>query len=225
MVLLAQDLAPADTALLNPEKVVGLVTERGGPSSHTAIIARQLGIPCVVAVSGLDAAVPEGFSVLVNGETGKISIGVKSKKARKPVKKDAKRRLGVREWVGPAQLASGEPVQLLANVQDEVDSRAAAEASVEGVGLLRTELAFLSAQVEPTVEDQAALYSGVLGAFPGGKVVIRTLDAGTDKPVPFVNHGSEGNPALGVRGFRLSYGSKGLLLRQLDSIAQAKRIQ
>ncbi len=223
--LLAQDLAPADTALLNPEKVVALVTEKGGPTSHTAIIARQLGIPCVVAVPGLDAAVPEGLSVLVDGTTGKVTTGVKPKKARKLVKKDAKRREAIRNWTGPAKLASGEPVQLLANVQDGADSRQAAESPVEGVGLFRTELGFLSSQVEPTVEEQGELYAEVLNAFPGEKVVIRTLDAGTDKPVPFVKHEHEENPALGVRGVRLSFDREGLLERQLDGIAAAKEIQ
>ena len=90
-----------------------------------------------------------------------------------------------------------------------------------GVGLFRTELCFLSAQVEPSVTEQAAIYREVLDAFPGRKVVIRTLDAGSDKPVPFADHAHEENPALGVRGVRLSFARDGLLTRQLDGIAEA----
>lgn len=224
-VLMAQDLAPADTALLDPKKVIALVTEKGGPTSHTAIIARQLAIPCVVAVSGLDAGVPEGLSVLVDGSAGKITSGVKPKKAAKLVAKDAKRRKKIKNWHGPAKLASGQPVQLLANVQDGPDAEQAALSPVEGVGLFRTELGFLSSQTEPSVEEQGKIYEAVLNAFPGEKVVIRTLDAGTDKPVPFVKHDEEENPALGVRGIRLSRNRVGLLDRQLDGVVAAKELQ
>ncbi|TRY18667.1 phosphoenolpyruvate--protein phosphotransferase [Tessaracoccus rhinocerotis] len=224
-VLMAADLAPADTAGLDPERTVALVTELGGPTSHTAIIARQLGIPCVVAVAGLDAAVAEGTSVLVDGTTGQVRWGVPEEEAAELVAKDAERREAIRSWTGPAQLASGERVQLLANVADGAAARKAAPTAAEGVGLFRTELGFLSAQSEPTAEEQGALYREVLDAFPGKKVVIRTLDAGSDKPVPFVKHEHEENPALGVRGVRLSFARDGLLARQLDGIAAARDSQ
>ncbi|HZK05910.1 MAG TPA: phosphoenolpyruvate--protein phosphotransferase [Actinomycetaceae bacterium] len=222
IVLLAEDLAPADTALLDPSLVTALVTELGGPTSHTAIIARQLGIPCVVGVADLER-VEEGTAIVVDGAAGTVVTGVPANDAQRLVAGDADRRAAIAAWRGPAALASGEPVQLLANVQNGSDAHKAATGSdAEGVGLFRTELAFLKAQVEPAVDEQAAIYRGVLEAYAGKKVVIRTLDAGSDKPVPFASQEHEENPSLGVRGIRLSFSKDGLLDRQLDGIVRAK---
>jgi phosphotransferase system enzyme I (PtsI) len=112
-------------------------------------------------------------------------------------------------------------VQVLANVQDGAGARAAREAHAEGVGLLRTELAFFGRTTEPPVAEQAAGYAEVLAAFPDGKVVLRTLDAGSDKPLAFATPPDEANPALGVRGLRVARRDPGLLTRQLDAVAQA----
>jgi phosphotransferase system enzyme I (PtsI) len=221
-VLCAEDLAPADTAGLDPETIVALVTRLGGPTSHTAIISRQLGIPCIVAAYGLDQ-LEDGTPVLVDGTRGIVEVGMDPGLALERVEEDGKRREAVRVWTGPAHTSDGVHVQLLANVQDGGSAQKAAETQAEGIGLYRTELSFLSAQNEPTVEEQADLYAAVLGAFPGGKVVVRTLDAGSDKPVPFANHQKEENPALGVRGMRLDRTNKGLLARQLDALAEAAR--
>jgi phosphotransferase system enzyme I (PtsI) len=221
IVLLAPDLAPADTAGLDPSLVIALVTQFGGPPSHTAIIARQLGIPCVVAVGELEK-VADGVPIVVDGTTGEIRWGVPELEAQKLVLEEHARRAEIASWRGPAKLKSGQDVQLLANVQDGAGARKAAETDAEGVGLFRTELCFLSANVEPTVDEQAAIYAEVLDAFGGKKVVIRTLDAGSDKPVPFANHAEEENPALGVRGIRMQFASEGMLDRQLDGIAAAK---
>jgi phosphotransferase system enzyme I (PtsI) len=114
-------------------------------------------------------------------------------------------------------------VQVLANVQDGAGARAAAKAHAEGVGLLRTELAFFGRTEEPTVREQAEIYAGVFSAFPEGKVVLRTLDAGSDKPLPFATPPDEANPALGVRGLRTARRDPGLLTRQLDAVADAAR--
>jgi phosphotransferase system enzyme I (PtsI) len=112
---------------------------------------------------------------------------------------------------------------VLANVQDGAGARAAAEAHAEGVGLLRTELAFLGRSAEPSVEEQAAGYAEVFEAFAGRKVVLRTLDAGSDKPLAFATAPDEPNPALGVRGLRIARGNPGLLERQLDAVAEGAR--
>ncbi|WP_121252954.1 phosphoenolpyruvate--protein phosphotransferase [Nocardioides ferulae] len=220
-VLVAEDLAPADTAGLDPNLVVALVTERGGPTSHTAIIARQLGIPCVVGVAGALATVP-GTPLLVDGATGRIDTTADPDRAREQVAADLAARAATAGWTGPGATADGARVKVLANVADGDSARSAAGAPVEGVGLFRTELCFLNRAEEPSVEEQAEIYAEVLSAFGGERhVVVRTLDAGSDKPVAFATHPGEENPALGVRGLRLAFDNPGLLDRQLDAIALA----
>src|SRR5690349_19588108 len=141
-VLVASDLAPADTASLDPALVLALVTEKGGATSHTAIIARQLGIPCVVGVSdALELAA--GAPVLVDGAAGTVATGVAPVEATRLVEADRARRAAVEAWTGPATTADGAHVSLLANVADGESARVAARAPVEGVGLFRTELCFL----------------------------------------------------------------------------------
>src|SRR5680860_970382 len=220
-VLVAEDLAPADTAGLDPAHVVGLVTEKGGPTSHTAIIARQLGIPCVVGVSGV-LAVETGTRVLVDGTTGEVEISPDEEAAESRVKAGQDARAAVESWTGPALTLDGTRVKLLANVGDGASAREAAGGPVEGVGLFRTELCFLNRNEEPSVAEQAEIYAQVLAAFGAERnVVVRTLDAGSDKPIGFATLAGEENPALGVRGLRLSFGRPGLMERQLDAIASA----
>lgn len=222
VVLVATDLAPADTAGLDPKLVLGLVTERGGPTSHTAIIARQLGIPCVVGATGVVAAVA-GHTVLLDGATGTIELDPDPAEAAALVARDAEERAALAQWQGPGRTADGHPVKLLANVADPASALAAADGPVGGVGLFRTELSFLDRETEPTVEEQTAVYADVLAPFAGEDryVVVRTLDAGSDKPIAFATHPDEENPALGVRGLRLSFTDHGLLDRQLDAVAAA----
>lgn len=221
-VLLAEDLAPADTAVLDPTRVVAIGTRLGGPTSHTAIIARQLGIPCVVATAGLDD-VPVGTTVLVDGASGEIVLNPDPDVAEARVK-EARAQLDlVKDWSGPAQTSDGHRFDLLANVQDGAGARKAAETPAEGVGLFRTELCFLDSDTEPTVEEQAGIYAEVIKAFDGKKVVMRTLDAGSDKPLKFANMTEEENPALGVRGLRLSLDDPSMLDNQLDAIAKSAK--
>ena len=220
-VLVAEDLAPADTALLDPARIVALVTARGGPTSHTAIIARQLGIPCVVGTAGA-LGVESGSALLVDGTTGAIEVDPPADRARARVSEDAASRAALATWQGPGRTADGVAVKVLANVADGESAVSAARAPVQGVGLFRTELCFLNRSEEPSVEEQADIYAAVLAAFGDGEhVVVRTLDAGSDKPVAFATMPGEENPALGVRGLRLSIGNPGLIARQLDAIAMA----
>jgi len=219
-VLCAEDLAPADTAGLDPTLIVALATTLGGPTSHTAIIARQLGIPCVVAVTGLDD-VQAGAVVLVDGTRGTVTVSPDESAAREAVAEADRVAAAAAGWAGPGATADGHPVAVLANVQDGAAARAARETPAEGVGLFRTELCFLNTDSEPTVDEQAQIYGEVLEAFAGHKVVIRTLDAGSDKPLKFAGHPDEANPALGVRGIRVAENNPGLLAHQLDAIAAA----
>lgn len=221
-ILLTGDLSPADAALLNPAIVHGLVLSEGGPTSHTSIVARQRGIPCVVAVPGLDT-IAEGEALLLDGERGTLETGRTAAEVADLLAADTRRRDAVRRWRGPGRTADGYQVALLANVQDAATAQEAAASQAEGVGLLRTELAYADAAAEPSMATQAAMFEAVFRAFPTGKVVVRTLDAGSDKPVPFVKHEHEENPALGVRGIRLSaLKPEGMLDRQLDAIARGR---
>jgi phosphotransferase system enzyme I (PtsI) len=218
-ILIAEDLAPADTATLDPEKVLALLTAGGGPQSHTAIIARSLGLPAVVAAAGVDQ-LPDGTEVYVDGAAGIIAADP-----------DESQRAAAAAWASTASLlasfdgtgstADGHLVPLLANVGGAKDAVAAAGLNAQGVGLFRTEFCFLERDTEPTVEEQAAAYKGVFDAFPGKKVVLRTLDAGADKPLPFLTDATEPNPALGVRGYRTDFTTPGVLERQLQAIARA----
>jgi phosphotransferase system enzyme I (PtsI) len=221
-VLLADDLAPADTAGLDPARVIGLATRLGGTTSHTAIIARQLGLPCVVAVGGLDD-VPAGVTVLLDGEQGTVTLEPDDAEARARVEAARVAAEALAGYAGPATTRDGHAVQVLANVQDGAGARAAVAAHAEGVGLFRTELSFLGHAQEPSVEEQAQGYAEVFEAFAGRKVVLRTLDAGSDKPLAFATLPDEANPALGVRGLRIARRDAGLLERQLDAVAQAAR--
>jgi phosphoenolpyruvate-protein phosphotransferase (PTS system enzyme I) len=219
-IVCAEDLAPADTAGLDPELIVGLATALGGPTSHTAIIARQLGIPCVVAVAGLDD-VPAGTLVMIDGTQGRITVSPDEAAAWDEVNKARRGAELLAGWTGPGVTCDGYAVAVLVNVQDGAAARAARDTPAEGVGLFRTELCFLNRDTEPSVDEQARIYGEVLEAFSGHKVVIRTLDAGSDKPLKFVGHPEEANPALGVRGVRVAEGNPGLLERQLEAIAVA----
>ena len=220
-ILIAEDLAPADTATLDPEKILALLTAGGGPQSHTAIIARSLGLPAVVAATGVDQ-LPDGTEVYVDGAAGLITADP-----------DDSQRAAAEHWAATASLladfdgtgatADGHLVPLLANVGGAKDAVAAAKLNAQGVGLFRTEFCFLERDTEPTVDEQAAAYKGVFDAFPGKKVVLRTLDAGADKPLPFLTDATEPNPALGVRGYRTDFTTPGVLERQLQAIARAEQ--
>lgn len=215
-VLVADDLAPADTATLDPDVVLGVVTSGGGPTSHTAILARALGIPAVVAVRGAEE-IRDGETVLLDGGAGVVVLDPSPETVAAAQQREAARRT----FDGRGRTADGTRVELLANVADPAGAQAAIEAAAEGVGLFRTEFCFLGRSLEPTVEEQVAAYRRVLSAFPHRKVVVRTLDAGADKPLPFVTSDGEPNPALGVRGLRTAAARPGVLDRQLEAIAEA----
>jgi phosphoenolpyruvate-protein phosphotransferase (PTS system enzyme I) len=158
----------------------------------------------------------------VDGTTGEITVDPDADDANRRVGEARAAWEGLERWTGPGATADGTPVKLLANVADGVSARSAAEGPVEGVGLFRTELSFLNRKEEPSVDEQADIYAEVLAPFSGKRyVVVRTLDAGSDKPIAFATHAGEENPALGVRGLRLSLGNPGLMERQLAGIAAA----
>ncbi|MET7290204.1 phosphoenolpyruvate--protein phosphotransferase [Streptomyces sp. NPDC005573] len=220
-VLVARDLAPADTALLDPSLVLGFVTEEGGPTSHSAILARALGVPAVVALPDA-ATLAEGAVIAVDGGTGDVFVDPAEETKERLAAADAERRAAVAGSAGPGSTADGYLVPLLANVGGPADVPAAVEAGAEGVGLFRTEFLFLDdSEHAPSEEKQAEAYRQVLEAFPEGRVVVRVLDAGADKPLSFLTPGDEPNPALGVRGLRSLIGHPEILRTQLAALARA----
>jgi phosphotransferase system enzyme I (PtsI) len=219
-IIVAEDLTPSDTASLNLNFALALVVSKGGPTSHTAIVARGLGIPAIVGCDGI-LDLEEGTNVLVDGREGTVHVNpttseIESRVASEKVLKDR-----ANSVVGPGRLKDGTHVILLANAGDSAGAQSASKVGTEGIGLFRTELLFLESKTEPTVAEQVAMYKSVFEPMKGLRVVVRTLDAGSDKPVPYINAPHEENPALGVRGWRLTRTSDDVLNRQLEAIAQA----
>ena len=219
-VLVAPDLAPADTATIDATQVLGIVTERGGPTSHTAILAKSLGLPAVVACPDA-AALAGGEQVLLDGSAGTVTVNPSPEAVAEATGREERRKAALAASSGPGRTSDGRGVQLLLNIGGEGDLERAVATDAEGVGLFRTEFLFLDRTSAPTVDEQVAVYTRVFNAFRGRKVVVRTLDAGADKPLGFVTQPDEPNPALGIRGLRTSRRFPELLEDQLTAIARA----
>lgn len=224
-VIVAHELTPSQTASIPPESIAGIVTETGSPTSHAAILARALGVPAVVGCEGLLAAVRAGIDVAVDGRTGEAIVDPDPSEREAIVRREEDER-GRREALGalrdePGRTADGHRVELAANVGTVDHVRAAVEAGAEGSGLVRTEFLFLGRDSAPSVEEQTSVYAEILRGFPGGRVVFRTLDVGADKPLPFVERDPEENPALGLRGIRLSLRRVDMFRDQLRALLRA----
>ncbi|WP_394280668.1 phosphoenolpyruvate--protein phosphotransferase [Corynebacterium sp.] len=222
-VIVAVDLAPAETATLDPELVRGIITSEGGPTSHTAILAAQLGIPAVVKATGIADHLLPGGVVALDGGVGEIIVSPTQDDTDELAERSHRRATALAGSSGEGATRDGHPVKLLANIGTAEDAKKAAAFDLEGSGLFRTEFLFLSRETAPTVEEQTATYTEVLRAFGGRRVVVRTLDAGADKPLSFANLGEEENPALGRRGLRLSQAREDLLDDQLEALAAAHK--
>ncbi len=226
-VLIAQDLSPADTADLETDKILAIVTAGGGPTSHTAIIARSNGIAAVVACPGVVEAAQSnaGSTVAVDATSGQVTfspdLGLKSQIASTIEKIKARKSRVIARSVNGYVTTDGTAVPIYANIGRLEDTVAAVAAGSDGVGLLRTELLYLDRKDAPTLQEQAAIYSALFAPFSGQRVLIRTLDAGADKPMAFINFDHEPNPALGVRGYRTIFSHEHLLRTQLQAIADA----
>jgi len=219
-VLVADDLAPADTATLDPKLVRAIITERGGPTSHTAILAKSLGIPAVVACPAAHD-LTDGQQLLVDGGDGRVVVDPDPETVNQALADQEERLAASRSVSGPGRTADGRAVQLLVNIGGDKDLAGAASTDSEGVGLFRTEFLFLDRPDAPGRDEQQKVYRRVFDAFTGRKVVVRTLDAGADKPLGFVTTPDEPNPALGVRGLRTARRHPDLLDTQLSAIAAA----
>jgi phosphotransferase system enzyme I (PtsI) len=219
-VLVAKDLAPADTALLDLDKVLALVTTEGGPTSHTAILAREKSIVAVVGAAAA-AGLTDGETVIVDAAKGVVTTEPSADELAQAQNRADARRNAASAPLTPGALRDGTAIPLLANLGKPGGAAEAVALGAEGVGLFRTEFLFLSSSQAPTVEQQREAYTELLATFPGKKVVVRALDAGADKPLAFLNDAHEENPALGLRGLRALRASEDILREQLTALQQA----
>ncbi|WP_026482336.1 phosphoenolpyruvate--protein phosphotransferase [Agromyces subbeticus] len=219
-ILVARDLAPADTATLDLDKVLGLITVDGGPTSHTAILAREKSIVAVVGAADA-AGLADGDTVVVEAARGVVTSGPTPEQIAAAKAAIAERAAQTAVAPTPGALADGTAVPLLANLGSTDGAAEAIRLGAEGVGLFRTEFLFLDADAAPSVREQQAQYTRLLTAFAGRKVVVRVLDAGADKPLSFLNDAPEENPALGLRGIRALRHSEAILREQLTALAAA----
>lgn len=220
-VLVARDLAPADTALLDFDKVLALITCDGGPTSHTAILARSKSITAIVGVEGAED-LADGTVVIVDAGAGTVAVHPSHGEIAAAETRTAELRAIVNAPITDGALSDGTKVPLLANLASSKDAADAVKLGAEGVGLLRTEFLFLDCPSAPTIEEQQTHYVSVLEAFPGKKVVVRCLDAGADTPLSFLNGATEENPALGLRGIRALRQNEHILRDQLTALAAAQ---
>ena len=225
VVLAADDLTPSDTARLDPRRILGLCTALGGPTSHTAIIARSLDIPAVVGAGPSILDLADGTECILDGAAGRLYVEpaeAELESARR-FQHDLRGRRDL-EWEAryqPAILTDGHRVEIAANIGRADEAAQAVEAGAEGVGLMRTEFLFLGRDTAPTEDEQYAAYTEMTRALNGLPLIIRTLDIGGDKVVPYLALPKEENPFLGVRGIRLCLRKPELFIPQLRAIYRA----
>lgn len=225
VILVAHDLLPSDTAALNPEKILAIVTETGGPSSHSAIIARGYGIPAVLSAEGAVQGLRAESLAIVDAETGMVYsdpdqtllAAYREKRETYERERDTTRRWATAE----PRMKDGERVQVELNIGKITSQELESAANVDGVGLFRTEFLYMGRDTLPGEEEQVDVYTRVLRAFPGKPVIIRTLDIGGDKKLDSMQLPTEDNPFLGVRALRLCFRHPEVFLTQLRACLRA----
>jgi phosphocarrier protein FPr len=227
VVLLADDLTPSDTAGIDPAAVVGFATAAGGPTSHTAIIARALGIPALVGAGPALLSQPAGATAVLDGTGGTlwVDVGEADLDAARRTQRDLEdvRDAEHRTRYQPALTTDGHRVEVVANIGAADEAAAAVEAGAEGVGLLRTEFLFLGRDEPPGEDEQYEALAQMVGALSGLPLVVRTLDIGGDKQVPYIDLPAEEGSFLGIRGIRLCLARPDLFGAQLRAIYRASR--
>jgi phosphotransferase system enzyme I (PtsI) len=216
-VVFAERLTPSDTAQLDPERVAGFVTATGGQTSHAAIFARSLALPAVVGVGEELEGVEAGTEVVVDGESGAVLVEPNDDE-REAARGDP----GADVVAERVATADGRDIEVAANVGRPAELEPAADRGADGVGLYRTEFLFLDRESPPSEDEQYRAITEALDTFPDGRVVVRTLDIGGDKRVPYLDLPDEENPFLGERGIRRSLGPDSALFEtQLRALLRA----
>jgi multiphosphoryl transfer protein len=225
-ILVAEDLTPSDTASLDRTKVVGFATVAGGASSHVAILARSLDIPAVAGIEPRALDIPDGTLVILDGAKGTLRVNVTeddvARIRRHQERLAARRAEELAHANEPAVTSDGHRVEVVANIGGLEDAQEAGNKGAEGVGLLRSEFVFLDRTKAPTEDEQAEIYTAIAKALtPGQPLVIRTLDVGGDKPLPYLPIAPEENPFLGERGIRIGLDRPEVLRTQVRAILRA----
>jgi phosphocarrier protein FPr len=221
-IVVADELTPGEAAGLHAGEAWAIATARGGATAHAAILARALGIPAVVGLGERLLGIPEATELVLDGEAGFVEIdpgdeAVAALRERQQAA-DAERRALMARAAEPGALGDGRRVEVFANIGSAAEASAAVEQGAEGVGLLRTEFLFLDRPAPPDEEEQVQVLTEIARSLGGRPVVVRTLDAGADKPLPFLRQDPEDNPFLGLRGIRLSLAEPELLQAQLRAV-------
>ncbi len=224
-ILVTTDLTPSETAQLDPSKVLGICMIQGGATSHSGILARSLGIPAVMGVAINLSDLENGTLIALDGETGQVWVNPdETQLGELRLKRDSQL---VQEQVlrtaaqQPAFTRDGHQVKVVANISGVADAQIAINNGAEGVGLLRSEFLYLERESAPTEEEQRETYQAIASILSPHPLIIRTLDIGGDKPLPYLNLPAEANPFLGWRGIRISLDYPDLLKTQLRAILQA----
>jgi phosphocarrier protein FPr len=225
VILIAEDLAPSDTASLDTSRVLGFCTAIGGANSHSAILARALGLPAIVGAGSGVSALKNGVQAILNGDTGTLTLDPdpQTLTAARNLREEhqIRRVVELKAAKEPAITQDGHQVEVVANIGSVADAKQALGFGAEGVGLLRSEFLFLDRADPPTETEQFKVYRDIAVALEGQPVIIRTLDVGGDKPLPYVPMPAEENPFLGIRGIRLCLARPELLRTQIRAILRA----
>ena len=226
-VLVADDLTPSDTANLDPDMILGFITAKGGPTSHTAIIARAMGIPAIVAAGDAILDIAPRTPCILDGFNGALYLNPNQDEiaSAQALHEEVERQLNIdfAERLSLAVTTDGQHIEVFANVNRVTDAEQAVEYGAEGVGLMRTEFLFLESGETPTEEEQYQVYCDMARALKGRPLTIRTLDIGGDKQVAHLNLPKEDNSFLGIRGIRLCMARPDLFEPQLRAIYRAAR--
>ena len=225
-ILVAKDLTPSMTAGLNPDNVLGIVTQFGGKTSHSAILARALEIPAVVGLSNLPEDISDDTDILLDGESGEVIIlptdNEKSDYENKKKNYDANKEMLKKYRELPSISKDGKEVEIAGNIGSPEDAKKVIENGGEGIGLFRTEFLFMDRDCMPTEEEQFESYKEVATAMEGKPVIIRTLDIGGDKEIPYMGIVQDENPFLGYRAIRLCLDRKDdIYIPQLRALLRA----
>ena len=225
VIIVAHDLSPADTVQIDRSKVVGFVTDIGGRTSHTAILARSLGIPAVVGLETVTSLVPDGTPMIIDGSTGTVILRPSAETFRDYLEKKQHYEYLESELVQfrglPAETKDGYSLALRSNIDFVEEIPAAREQGAQGIGLFRTEFLFMSGEGPPSEDEQFDIYRAALEKMSPFPVTIRTLDVGGDKFVPEFNLADEVNPVMGLRAVRFSLKEVNLFRTQLRAILRA----